>query len=98
MPYRPTYKDEVDQRLLNFMTITEKQESSFYSYHEIENWNSILELVRRTGLRIGAVRNSLKRLTERELVLRCWHGNARYGRHLYAQKAALISGPRRGAS
>lgn len=91
MPYRPTYKSDIDRQLLNSMTVTDKQELSVYTDIAIWNWDSVSDLVQRTGLRIGAVRNSLKRLVEDKLALRGWQGNERYGRYVYARTLPVPS-------
>jgi hypothetical protein len=46
---------------------------------------SIVDLCSNGG-RIGAYRNSLRRLLEQEAVQRKWDGNQRFGRYLYFRR------------
>ena len=59
------------------------------SSRNIFDWDSISKLREKTGLRLGTLRASLRRLCEVGLVYRAWDGNERFGRYVYARRADL---------
>ena len=81
MAYRESYKADIDDAVLG--CLPDATEADLYWYPS--KGTSIADIVQ-TGLRVGAVRNSLKRLLEEEIVVRAWDGNQRMGRYVYARK------------
>lgn len=84
MAYRPTYKNEVDSEVLRHIPLGHVTE--YGQPIDGEKWASVTDLLRWSGLRIGTVRNSIRRLMAREQITRYWDGNERYGRWIYAVK------------
>ncbi|HYA42386.1 MAG TPA: hypothetical protein VEF34_13855 [Syntrophobacteraceae bacterium] len=88
MAYRRTYKPDIDAEVLRNLPVTDKS-GPWDSHVDISDWNSISHLWQKTGLRVGTLRNSLKRLCEAGKVHRAWDGNERYGRYVYARHQPL---------
>jgi DNA-binding transcriptional ArsR family regulator len=86
MAYRPTYKQDIDAEVLRHLAATSKS-GPWFSDVEISDWDSISRLCQKTGLRVGTLRASLRRLCEAGLVHRAWDGNERFGRYVYARRA-----------
>jgi len=86
MAYRGTYKQDIDAEVLRHLPATSKS-GPLFSDRDIFGWDSIVSLLLWTGLRVGTLRNSLKRLCEAGLVHRAWDGNERFGRYVYARRA-----------
>ena len=63
------------------MTLDQKDEAVL-DLLEFGDWTAIADIIRH-GWRIGTVRASLKRLLDEGTIERRWHGNARFGRHVY---------------
>lgn len=50
-----------------------------------DDWAAIVDLAR-SGLRVGTIRGSLKRLLDAGTIERRWDGNERFGRYIYRVK------------
>jgi DNA-binding transcriptional ArsR family regulator len=85
MAYRKTYKTEIDAEVRRHLHSTSKK-GPLFSDWDIFDWDSISKLREKTGLRLGTLRASLRRLCEAGLVHRAWDGNERFARYVYARR------------
>ena len=79
MAYRENYKSEIDEYVLSLIPdVRHSHPSRGFSVSQLCS----------VGLRVGTVRNSLKRLLDAGMIQRWYDGNERFGRYVYSQAAA----------
>ena len=86
MPYPPTYKNEMDMRILGWLPLADRQHygEDWVSPNILSYGLSVAEIAE-SGLAVGTVRASLKRLLDSGQVIRYYDGNERFGKYVYAR-------------